>query len=106
VLSVLSYNIFFGKRADEIISWVAVLPKQFDILCFQEFPKEKIPFLKKVLRPAAYAYASNVIYKGKDYGQLTVVMNQKIALVDEAEIKLGSNMVEDKILQLKGERRS
>jgi endonuclease/exonuclease/phosphatase (EEP) superfamily protein YafD len=106
VLSVLSYNIFFGKRADEIITWLAGLPNQFDILCFQEFPKEKIPLIKKALKPESYAYASNVIYKGKDYGQLTVLLNKKITLVEEAEIKLGTNMFEDKILQLKGERSS
>jgi endonuclease/exonuclease/phosphatase family metal-dependent hydrolase len=106
VLSVLSYNIFFGKRTDDVVEWLASLPKQVDILCFQEFPKEKIPFLKKALQPEAYAFASNVIYKGKDYGQLTVVMNKRITLVDEAEIKLGTNLVEDKILRLKGERSS
>lgn len=106
MLSVLSYNIFFGKRVDEIVPWLASLPKQFDIICFQEFPKEKIRLVKKILKPQSYAYASNTIYRGKDYGQLTVIMNKKITLVDSGTIKLGTGIFEDKILRLGGERSS
>lgn len=106
MLSVLSYNILFGKHVEEIVRWITVQKKQFDILCFQEFPKEKIRLVKKVLKPHSYAYASNVIYKGNDYGQLTVILNKKISLVDSTEIKLGTNVFEDKILRLRGERSS
>lgn len=106
MLSVLSYNIFFGKRVEQIVSWLAGHPNQFDILCFQEFPKEKIQFIKKALQPYQYAYGSNTVYRGKDYGQLTLIMNKKIALVGKEVIWLGRNFFEDKILRLGGERSS
>lgn len=106
MISVLSYNIFFGKRVEDISKWLATQPTAYDILCFQEFPKEKITYVKKILKPYSYAYASNVIFRGKDYGQLTVVLNKKITLVDYTEIKLGTNLLEDKILRLRGERSS
>lgn len=106
MFSVLSYNILFGKQVEKIVVWLASQPGQFDILCFQEFPKEKISLVKKVLKPYSYAYASNTIYRGKDYGQLTVVMNKKITLVNKKVIWLGSNFFEDKVLRLGGERSS
>lgn len=106
MLSVLSYNILFGRRVKEILSWLSKEPYQYDILCFQEFPKQKIALVKKLVQPHSYAYASNVIHKGKDYGQLTVLVNKKITLVEESTIWLGTNFFEDRVLKLEGERSS
>jgi endonuclease/exonuclease/phosphatase family metal-dependent hydrolase len=108
MLSVLSYNILYGKKLDKIAQWLTSTPKKFDILCFQEFPKEKINFLLKALLPIKYSfkYGTNFIKNNKDYGQLTLINSKKIKFRGSKSIFLGTNFIEDKIFGLKGERSS
>ncbi|HSA83816.1 MAG TPA: endonuclease/exonuclease/phosphatase family protein [Patescibacteria group bacterium] len=106
MLTVLSYNILFGNRIEEVIGWLVSSQKKYDILCFQEFPRAKMPLVQKMLNPYVVSYASNVIYQGKDYGQLTVLQNKDSQLIEAVELQLGTNFFEDKVLRLRGQRSS
>jgi len=106
MLSVLTYNILFGNQLDNIAEWLKNHNAKFDILCFQEFPKEKINFMLKFLQPENYdfKYGTNFLKNGKDYGELTLVNKKKIKFLDSKIIFLGTNIVEKKVFGLEGER--
>lgn len=106
MLAVLSYNILFGRELEAIAQWLRSHKTKFDILCFQEFPKERINFLLKALQPVNYSfkYGTNFIHKGRDYGELTLINTKKLKFLDSKVIFLGTNIIEDKVFGLKGER--
>lgn len=106
MLEVLSYNIQFGQKLDEIIAWLNSLSKPFDILCFQEFPKAKLSHFQKSLKDFSYTdqYASSFIRKNNDYGELTLIHNKKISLLDSQIVQLGTSVFEQKLFGLRGQR--
>ncbi len=107
MLSVLSYNIRYGKKLKKIVDWLSLLPTSFDILCFQEFPLEKVGYLLGSLTKVSYkhSFASGFFRNNKPYGQLTVINTDKIQLRNSKAISLGeSSFIERKIFKTKGER--
>lgn len=51
----LSYNTQYGKRLDEINGWVERLPQQPDIICYQEYPEDKVDNANP-LKSSGYKY--------------------------------------------------
>lgn len=107
MLSVLSYNIRYGRELKKIVNWLSLLPTSFDILCFQEFPLEKIDYLLASLAKGSYkhSFACGFLRNNEQYGQLTAINTDKIQLRNSKIISLGeSGFVERRIFKTKGER--
>lgn len=106
MLSAITYNIYHGKKLSQISKWLLHQTNQFDLLCFQEFPQEKIDwFLAAFPRIYKYTFASNVLKKGQKYGQLTIFNSKKINYKDYTTISLGNgSIVERKVYNALGER--
>lgn len=101
MLSVLAYNIHFGKKLNLIEKWLLKNPAKFDIICLQEFPfAENSSFLDTLEKHGFdYKFApSSFLTKPRRsknlYGELTVFRKSKLKLVDSAVIKLGANFLE------------
>jgi len=99
MISVLSYNVHFGKRLDKIIFWLLKKPS-YDVICFQEFPKSEIvPFLK-AFSWAGYEYRFAPFIKRRQivFGELTLFRNDKLTLIKSSTVSLGINRGERVIL--------
>lgn len=108
MLSVLAYNIFFGKQLDQILEWLVSLPEEFDIICFQEFPKARINFLQNYLKHFDYdfQFATSFRIKGRDFGELTLLNKKKLSLEETTIVTLGHSIIEKRVLRLRRERTS
>lgn len=106
MLWAITYNVNHGKKLSQISKWLLHQTNQFDLLCFQEFPQEKIDwFLAAFPRIYKYTFASNVLKKGQEYGQLTIFNNKKITYKGYTTISLGNgSIVERKVYNAFGER--
>ncbi len=112
MISVLAYNIHFGKKIDLIEKWLLKNPAKFDVMCLQEFPFCKdSPFLE-TLKMHGYDFKfapSSFLTKPRgnknQYGELTVFNKSRLELLDSATIKLGANFLE-KRFRVAGEKTS
>lgn len=107
MLSVLSYNVHFGKRLDRIIFWL-LTQRAYDVICFQEFPKQYIPICVKALAWGNYGYrfAPFLKRRGKLYGELTLFRKEKLSLVSSSTLFLGINSGERVLLRARIPRTS
>lgn len=100
----LSYNIYFGKKLSAILDWLAEIEQKnnaFDIMCFQEFPYEKIDsFMLSRKSTSGYRFAPSIYLKKKIYGQLTVFNKKRLALTKVSELFLGTSRIEKRVSQL------
>lgn len=96
MISVLSYNILFGKRLEEIILWLNSLPTPFDTICFQEFPYSQRHLLKGLENNASYKDSFALSFKRKDesYGLMTLINTKKIAIQKEKIVHIGTSAIE------------
>lgn len=94
-IRILSYNVLFGKRIDRIIDWANRLP-DYDVLCFQEFPKPKIKECMELLsrRPYGYRYVPSFTFRKKLYGQLTMYRTDRLTLRTTKVVNLGTSAPE------------
>jgi endonuclease/exonuclease/phosphatase family metal-dependent hydrolase len=106
MLSILSYNILFGKRLPQVIDWISKRPKQFDIICFQEFPFSQIASLANSPLATFFEYHTALGFKhaGQEYGQLTLINRKKIKVISAETIYLGTNFWESKVFGFTGGR--
>ncbi|MBI4004800.1 endonuclease/exonuclease/phosphatase family protein [Candidatus Roizmanbacteria bacterium] len=105
MLSLLSYNIFYGRKLDLIAQWLTN-HKPFDIMCFQEFPKDAIPVFTQQWRgrKLQYNYAESFSKRGKSYGELTLFDSSKLQLKTSHIVPLGGSKFEDRIFAVKTAR--
>lgn len=100
----LSYNIYFGKKLHAILEWLTKVEqknKAFDIICFQEFPYEKIDwFMLSRKSTSDYRFAPSFYLKKKIYGQLTIFNKNSLALRSDTSISLGMSRIEKRVSQL------
>lgn len=104
-LKLLSYNILFGNKLKGIARWLKKTEAKngsFDILCFQEFPHEKInQFFNGREKNGLHFQFTPVIYRKKQtFGQLTIFNKKKLNLVKTIHLSLGSSRIESKVFQL------
>ena len=112
MLSVLAYNIHFGKKIDQIEKWLLKNPTKFDIMCLQEFPFCKDSAFLEKLKEHGFDYKfapSSFLTKPRgnknQYGELTVFKKSVLELLDSTTIKLGANFLE-KRFRVAGEKTS
>lgn len=99
-LSILAYNIHYGKKIELIQKWL-LKKKRFDIICLQEFPlKSGSKFLKLFEENGyKYAFAPSFIRRKTQYGELTLYDYKKIKHIESHVIKLGTSLFEDRFLE-------
>ena len=104
-LSVLAYNIHFGQKLKLIEDWIINYPSQFDIVCLQEFPLEKKSHFLKTFEEHSYSYAfaPSFLRRGKQYGELTLFKKNKIKMLENSVINLGTNILERRSYKNNGE---
>jgi endonuclease/exonuclease/phosphatase family metal-dependent hydrolase len=112
MLSVLAYNIHFGKKIDLIEKWLLKNPTKFDVICLQEFPFDEEASFLKTLTKNGYEYKfapSSFLTKPlgtkNQYGELTVFKKNRLELLNSTVIKLGTNFLE-KRFRVQGEKTS
>lgn len=99
-LKILTYNIQFGKNTDRIIDWVN-RQLQYDVFCFQEFPKDKIKESMSVLErvPYGYRFTSSISKRKRIFGQLTIYRKDRLRLIRTEKLNLGINRLERSIIR-------
>jgi len=112
MISVLAYNIHFGKKIALIEKWLLKNPAKFDVMCLQEFPFCKdSPFLTTLKKHgfdykfAPSSFLTKPLGTKNQYGELTVFKKNKLKLLDDTVIKLGANFLE-KRFRVAGEKTS
>jgi len=107
MLSVLAYNINYGKKLSLIQRWLLKRPDEFDIICLQEFPfNQGAEFLESLKKHSFdYKFAPSLSGKNKLYGELTLYKKNKLKFMDERIVKLGTNLLETRFRK-KGQRTS
>lgn len=95
MLTLLSYNIFFGKKVDQVLNWLTTR-KLPDIVCFQEFPMTALSELQKLLDLHNYNcnFTSATVDKNGIYGELTAYNTNKLHLLDSKSVNLGEIRLE------------
>ena len=113
MLSVLAYNIRFGRKLNGIEKWLLKNPKRFDVICLQEFPLNKGASLLEKFEKLGYDYkfapssylTKILLSRGDKHGELTLFKTDKLKLIDGQTIKLGANFLE-KRFRVSGEKTS
>ncbi len=95
MLTLLSYNIQFGRRLTQIIEWLAAHKHKCEIICFQEFPESKIKqVLDRIGTEWGHAFAPAFTKARIKYGELTLFNNQALTLIKEQIVFLGASRLE------------
>ena len=107
MISVLAYNIQYGKRLGLIKKWLLKKPIKFDVICLQEFPFSPESHFLNSLEKEGYSYNFAPSFSGHDhhYGELTLYKNDKLELLDHKIVLLGTNLLETRFRK-KGQRTS
>jgi endonuclease/exonuclease/phosphatase family metal-dependent hydrolase len=106
MISVLSYNVYFGKRLEKILYWIHTQPS-FDLICFQEFPKDAIPVCRKMFGSNyGFRFAPFIKKRKREYGELTIYWKKHLQLVTSSILRLGSNSGERVVLRSRMPRTS
>jgi len=97
----MTYNIEFGYKISDIERWLQSLPKKNDLLCFQEFPKSRIPSVMQVFPDYSFQYSGGMERKGETFGQLTVFKKKLLNCVSSTSLFLGDSRVENIMMRTK-----
>lgn len=105
MISVITYNIQYGRKLEKIALWLKNQEKRYDILCLQEFPHSEIQRFLTTLQPTSYdfKFSRGFMKKQKEYGQLTI-FNTKIQCLQNNIVELGASFFEEKIYKNIGSR--
>lgn len=104
--SLLSYNILFGSRLNNIVGWINKQEKVFDLICFQEFPETDIQRINDILPNADYnhIYSPGIHIRGGSYGELTLYNTAKVKMNNFSIVNVGNGKLERKIFRVHGSR--
>jgi endonuclease/exonuclease/phosphatase family metal-dependent hydrolase len=99
-LSVVAYNIHYGKKLELIRDWL-LAKRRFDIICLQEFPIKKHSEFLELFASQGYKYcfAPSFIRRKTQYGELTLFDTKKIKLIHCQSVELGSSLLEDRFIE-------
>lgn len=112
MLSILAYNIHFGKKLALIEKWLLKNPARFDLVCLQEFPFDENSSLLTTFKKHGFDYRfapssflTKPFLKKQKYGELTLFKKNKLQFLDSYVIKLGANFLE-KRFRIDGQKTS
>lgn len=96
MISVLTYNIEFGKRLNEILVWLTSLEDKPQIICLQEFPEKELEKLRKIniFNNQKVYFAKGLSSKEESFGEVTIVNGALIKVEDEIYLDFGKDFAE------------
>lgn len=96
MLTILSYNIEYGRRLEEVYNWLNNLKVKPHIICFQEFPEEMVENLNKnkIFKNQSIFFAKGLSSNEKYYGELTIIDANKINLIESKYLDFGPDHLE------------
>ncbi len=97
MIRILSYNVHFGKKLDEILLWFTTIPAP-DIVSFQEFPRDRIADIRALLPTYRAAFAPSLYVRKKIFGIL-VLWSPALRFRSKKTMNLGVSRVEKAILR-------
>ena len=105
MIRVLSYNIRYGKKLNDIFAWLAPLYKEYDVICLQEYPQSKQSLLAKHFdRQYQFVFSHGFTTKKDTFGQVTLYDSSRLRSDNSTVVQLGKNSVEDVVHRNKGQR--
>ncbi len=111
MLSFFSYNIYRGKKIDQIYDWFHEHATDFDFCCFQEFPESSIEkFIEPIKDQYSYEFSSAFTFspgikrREEIYGQLTLFNKKNLKLVNSRIVNLGGSKIEKSLFRNSMER--
>lgn len=94
----MTFNVQLGKKLDRIIEWLSHIPP-VDILCFQEFPRDKVAyFMQTIHKKYRYRFVQSLVWRKRVYGELTVY-HKEIACTSSSVLRLGISRFEHRVLK-------
>lgn len=99
-ITIMTFNVQFGKRLDYIIHWLRQAPGQ-DIVCFQEFPEDRIVYFINELNNLSYGYrfARSLLRRHRVYGELTLFRTPDFRCTRSTVIEFGINRIEGRLFK-------
>jgi endonuclease/exonuclease/phosphatase family metal-dependent hydrolase len=99
MVRLITYNIHFGKRLIDIITWINRQPDA-DIICLQEFPAAfLITFYRSLTRGIwGHRFTKSFLLRKKTYGLVTVYRRKKLRLAETKTLLMGINRMEKSLL--------
>lgn len=101
MLKILSYNIHFGRKTQEVLAWLA--QENFDIMCLQEFPEKYLILLQELLSHYNYEFVTSIRWD-KEYGQVTLYKKDNIQRLSSKKFLVSNSNIK-KLLMGYGENR-
>lgn len=99
MLRVVTYNIHFGKRLLDIISWIDHQTTP-DIICLQEFPAvHRTTFYRSLPRSWGHRFTKSFMYRKKIYGIVTLFRRKKLRVVQTKTLLMGVHPMEKSLLR-------
>jgi len=104
MVRLITYNIHFGKRLIDIISWINK-QSDVDIICLQEFPAAYLATFCRSL-PGGWAHRStrSFVYRKKIFVIVTLFRRKKLRLVTSKTLLMGVHPAEKSLLKNPFER--
>lgn len=99
MIRLVTYNIHFGKRLTDILSWIE-RQAETDIICLQEFPVTALAHLYRSL-PAGWGhrFTESFIYRKKVFVLVTLFRRGKLRLLKSTTLLMGVHPMEKKWLK-------
>jgi endonuclease/exonuclease/phosphatase family metal-dependent hydrolase len=99
MLRVVTYNIYWGKRLIDIISWIEQQTTP-DIICLQEFPVRYLAiFYRSLPRVWGHRFTESFVYRKNTYGIVTLFRRKKLRVVKTKTLLMGIHPMEKSILR-------
>jgi endonuclease/exonuclease/phosphatase family metal-dependent hydrolase len=108
MLTLLCYNIYWGKELGKIIGWIKKTKNKPDIVCFQEFPESKLKDFPKLVEELGYSFvfAPAMTKRKRRFGELTAFKKNGLKLLDHKIVELGDSKLDNTIFRYKSHRSS
>lgn len=96
MISLLSYNVEYGKNLDQIYKWIASLDLKPQIICLQEFPEKEIENLEKnkLHENQLVHFAQGLSNKDEIFGELTIIDSSSIKVLKVNYLDFGRDNLE------------
>ncbi len=96
MLTVLSYNVEYGQKINEIYDWIKSLKETPQVICFQEFPEKEVENLKKnkIHENQNIFFAKGLLKKEEYFGELTIIDSSVIKLTEVRYLDFGPDHIE------------
>jgi endonuclease/exonuclease/phosphatase family metal-dependent hydrolase len=96
MLTVLSYNVEYGKKINKIYQFIKESKDKPQIICLQEFPEKELANLErnKIFNNQEFFFLKGLSNKDEFFGELTLINTSKIKIVKTEYLDFGQDRLE------------